>query len=98
MTDADVLAFVIPLFQKLAEDDQDSVRLLTVEILVALANRISKEQSKQLLLTSFIELSNDKAWRVRYMVASKYVEVRLDIFFCVCAPDTWLFINFSLAR
>lgn len=66
---------IIPLFQKLAQDDQDSVRLLTVEVLVALANRLTKEQTKELLLPAFTSLANDKGWRVRYMVASKYVEV-----------------------
>lgn len=69
---------MIPLFQKLAEDDQDSVRLLTVEVLAALANRLSNEQNKQLLLGAFTDLSNDKAWRVRYMVALKYVEVSIN--------------------
>lgn len=70
-----MISFIIPLFKKLAEDDQDSVRLLTVEILVALANRLSKEQIKDLLLPAFTALANDKAWRVRYMVASEYVKV-----------------------
>jgi serine/threonine-protein phosphatase 2A regulatory subunit A len=73
------LSTVIPLFQKLAQDDQDSVRLLTVEVLVALANRLSKEQTKELLLPAFTALANDKAWRVRYMVASKYVEVGINV-------------------
>lgn len=68
---------VLPLFEKLSQDNQDSVRLLTVEVLVALANKLSEEQTKTLLLPAFIYLANDKAWRVRYMVASKYVEVSL---------------------
>jgi hypothetical protein len=75
MSDQDILPTLIPLFQKLSQDDQDSVRLLTVEILVALAKRLDEEKRRELLLPAFTTLSNDKAWRVRYMVASKYVEV-----------------------
>ena len=75
MSDEDVLSTVIPLFQKLSQDDQDSVRLLTVEVLAALAKRVNEGERKELLLPAFATLSTDKAWRVRYMVASKYVEV-----------------------
>jgi serine/threonine-protein phosphatase 2A regulatory subunit A len=78
MSDEDVFSTAILLFQKLSQDDQDSVRLLTVEVLVALAKRLDEEKRRELLLPAFTDLSNDKAWRVRYMVASKYVEVTID--------------------
>lgn len=78
MSDEDVFSTAILLFQKLSQDDQDSVRLLTVEVLVALAKRLDEEKRRELLLPAFTALSNDKAWRVRYMVASKYVEVTID--------------------
>ena len=78
MSDEDIFSTAILLFQKLSQDDQDSVRLLTVEVLVALAKRLDEEKRRELLLPAFTALSNDKAWRVRYMVASKYVEVTID--------------------
>lgn len=68
---------MIPLFQYLASDDQDSVRLLTVDILISIAEEIPKEQqpSHGVLLTSLRNLFEDKSWRVRYMVADRYEKV-----------------------
>lgn len=68
---------MIPLFQYLANDDQDSVRLLTVDILIAIAEEIPKEQqpSHGVLLTSLRNLFEDKSWRVRYMVADRYEKI-----------------------
>lgn len=94
----EVLSTVIPLFNKLADDDQDSVRLLTVEVLVSLAQRLSKEQRQELLLPAFKALSSDKAWRVRYMVASKYVEVNECICFYANNQPLILLYIFQLAE
>lgn len=76
-----VIEEMIPLFQYLANDDQDSVRLLTVDILIAIAEEIPKEQqpSHGVLLTSLRNLFEDKSWRVRYMVADRYEKVGLPI-------------------
>lgn len=62
--------------QKLAEDPQDSVRLLAVEDLIAFGKLFTQEQNQEHLLPIFKALAEDKSWRVRYMVASEYVEVR----------------------
>ncbi len=76
-----VIDEMIPLFQHLASDDQDSVRLLTVEILIAIAEEIPKDQqsSHGVLLTALRSLFEDKSWRVRYMVADRYEKVRISI-------------------
>jgi serine/threonine-protein phosphatase 2A regulatory subunit A len=72
-----VIEEMIPLFQHLAQDDQDSVRLLTVEILIAIAEAVPKEQqsSHGVLLTALRSLFEDKSWRVRYMVADRFEKV-----------------------
>ena len=72
-----VIEEMIPLFQHLAGDDQDSVRLLTVEILISIAEVIPKEQqtSHGTLLTALRSLFEDKSWRVRYMVADRFEKV-----------------------
>ncbi|KAF2729625.1 protein phosphatase PP2A regulatory subunit A [Polyplosphaeria fusca] len=72
-----VIEEMIPLFQHLAQDDQDSVRLLTVDILIAIAEAVPKEQqsSHGVLLTSLRSLFEDKSWRVRYMVADRYEKI-----------------------
>lgn len=72
-----VIDEMIPLFQHLAGDDQDSVRLLTVDILIAIAEAVPKEQqsSHGILLTSLRSLFEDKSWRVRYMVADRFEKI-----------------------
>ena len=77
MAPTTVINDMIPLFQHLASDDQDSVRLLTVEVLIAIAEVIPKEQqsSHGVLLTALRSLFEDKSWRVRYMVADRFEKV-----------------------
>ncbi|WEW55314.1 protein phosphatase 2A structural subunit [Emydomyces testavorans] len=77
MTTPIIIDEMIPLFQYLANDDQDSVRLLTVEILISIAEEIPKEQqsSHGVLLTSLRSLFEDKSWRVRYMVADRFEKI-----------------------
>lgn len=72
-----VVAEMIPLFQHLAADDQDSVRLLTVEVLISIAEVIPKEQhpNHAVLLTTLKSLIGDRSWRVRYMVANRFEKV-----------------------
>lgn len=72
-----VIEEMIPLFRHLAGDDQDSVRLLTVEILIAIAEVVPKEQqsSHGILLTALRSLFEDKSWRVRYMVADRFEKI-----------------------
>lgn len=72
-----VIEDMIPMFQHLATDDQDSVRLLTVEVLVAIAEVVPKEQqsSHGVLLNALRSLIEDKSWRVRYMVADRFEKV-----------------------
>jgi serine/threonine-protein phosphatase 2A regulatory subunit A len=72
-----VIEEMIPLFQHLAGDDQDSVRLLTVDILIAIAEAVPKEQqsSHGVLLTALRSLFEDKSWRVRYMVADRFEKI-----------------------
>jgi len=72
-----VVEEMIPMFQHLAQDDQDSVRLLTVEVLISVAEVVPREQqaSHGVLLTSLRSLIEDKSWRVRYMVADRFEKV-----------------------
>ena len=81
MPAAIVIDEMIPLFQHLVQDDQDSVRLLTVEILISIAEVVPKEQqsSHGVLLTSLRNLIEDKSWRVRYMIADRFEKV------CACS-------------
>lgn len=62
------------MYRKLASDDQDSVRLLTVEDLIAIAKQLDPAEVKEQLLVQIRQSVSDKSWRVRYMVANHFVE------------------------
>ncbi|KAH8120343.1 ARM repeat-containing protein [Phellopilus nigrolimitatus] len=78
-----ILSDALPIYRKLASDDQDSVRLLTVEDLIAIAKQLEPAEVKEQLLAQIRQSGSDKSWRVRYMVANHFVElaeaVGLDI-------------------
>lgn len=90
-----VIDEMIPLFQHLVQDDQDSVRLLTVEILISIAEVVPKEQqsSHGVLLTLLRNLIEDKSWRVRYMIVDRFEKVACpectfrDDMLTLCLPD-----------
>lgn len=79
MSEEHVLAEIVPLFNSLVDDDQDSVRLLAVEVVVPLAAALP--QDKRILnLWSAIEiLIEDKAWRVRNHFVNHIVDVMNSI-------------------
>ncbi|KAI8867079.1 ARM repeat-containing protein [Ramicandelaber brevisporus] len=65
----------VSLFNQLASDDQDSVRLFSIDSLIAISKRLdSPATSVELLSQSLNNLCTDKSWRVRFMAASKFVD------------------------
>ena len=61
------------------------MRLLTVEDLIVLAGRMSPADVKDQLLKQISSSITDKSWRVRYMAASHFNEVRHATYQLVCA-------------
>lgn len=70
-----VLGDGLAIYRRLQLDDQDSVRLLTVEDLIAIAQSFSPVEVKEHLLKQIRQTVGDKSWRVRYMSASHFNEV-----------------------
>lgn len=70
-----ILSDGLPIYRRLQSDDQDSVRLLTVEDLIVLAKRISPAEVKEQLLKQIKQSIGDKSWRVRYMAANHFNEL-----------------------
>jgi len=60
------------------------VRLLAEENCASIATLLNTADKEQLILPTLREAANDKSWRVRYMVADKFVEVFFFIFACMC--------------
>ena len=87
--DGIVSTTLLPLYEELAVNEQDSVRLQTTENCVAFGNAISsiKEEDRKdldeleasMLIDRIIPLVvasiDDRSWRVRWTAASKFAEV-----------------------
>lgn len=67
----------LTIYRRLQGDDQDSVRLLTVEDLIAIAQQLTPAEVKEQLLKQIRQSMTDKSWRVRYMGASHFNEVSI---------------------
>lgn len=66
---------LVPLFTNLASDEQDSVRLLAIEAGIAMACLFRHEDLEQQMMQTLRAATEDKSWRVRYVVADKLVDV-----------------------
>ncbi|CAJ0928846.1 unnamed protein product, partial [Mesorhabditis belari] len=64
------------MFLDLVIDEQDSVRLLMVEACIAMSSVIPKADMVKHVKPALVALIEDKSWRVRYMVAEKFVELQ----------------------
>lgn len=64
------------MFVQLAQDDQDSVRLLAVEACVSIAQLLQQEDVEHLVMPTLRQCCSDSSWRVRYMVAEKFTELQ----------------------
>ena len=65
----------LPIYRRLQMDDQDSVRLLTVEDLIVIAQQLTPAEVEEQLLQQIRLSIGDKSWRVRYMAANHFNEV-----------------------
>lgn len=66
---------IYSMFQSQVTDDQDSVRLLSVDVLIAIAEALKSQDITKYnteLVTLASALFSDKSWRVRYMAANRF--------------------------
>eukprot|EP00054_Salpingoeca_dolichothecata_P012208 m.67806 g.67806 ORF g.67806 m.67806 type:complete len:581 (-) comp19837_c1_seq1:140-1882(-) len=63
-------------FQLLVSDEQDSVRLLAVEACMQFSKILPREDVLSLIVPQLQSASKDRSWRVRYVVADKYLELQ----------------------
>lgn len=52
------------------------MRLLAVENSSSIAELLSQDDTEKLVMPTVRDAANDKSWRVRYMVADKFTEVK----------------------
>lgn len=70
---------IFQMFKSLVNDDQDSVKFLSVDVLIAiltLFNTVKDDSThNEQLLQDFIKLAEDESWRVRYMISEKFSDI-----------------------
>ena len=62
---------------------QESVRLLAVEACVSIASLLQPDDIEVHVMPTLRQAAEDKSWRVRYMVADKFTEVKILLRYCV---------------
>ncbi|KAL3068130.1 hypothetical protein niasHS_011037 [Heterodera schachtii] len=68
---------ITQMFEDLAKDEQDSVRLLSVEAGIVIVGLLSEDSAKLAQVKPIaVSLVQDKSWRVRYMAADKIVQIQ----------------------
>ncbi|AJO93690.1 Tpd3p [Saccharomyces cerevisiae YJM1419] len=70
--------YISNIFQKIINDNQDSVKFLAVDCLISILkffNAKGDESHTQDLLNSAVKLIGDEAWRVRYMAADRFSDL-----------------------
>jgi len=65
---------IIHFVNTMSSDNQDSVRLLSIETCISLAKVLDFEENQTLTRPIFIASVTDLSWRVRYMVALRYYD------------------------
>jgi serine/threonine-protein phosphatase 2A regulatory subunit A len=70
-----VIQEILPIFRKLAQDEQDQIRLLCIESLVPLAQYLSKEENQVNTLGALLVAGEDKNWKVRLTFAKNFAEL-----------------------
>ncbi|KNZ49728.1 uncharacterized protein VP01_4826g1 [Puccinia sorghi] len=76
LSQSHLITALIPVFRKLAADDQDLGRLLTVVVLIAIASSLpDKAVCKKQLGSTMKSMVSDQSWRVRYMIADHFAQL-----------------------
>ena len=71
----EIISKYLPLFTKLAKDEQDNVRVFAVQTLLQFNNILTKQDINDHLIHYIRELCIDKAWRVRYIAADNFIKI-----------------------
>ena len=67
---------LLPLYQKLLGDEQDSVRVNALKSSAAICALVPSQQRREMLKDYFKKCVGDKSWRVRVACAEAIAEAR----------------------
>ena len=70
-----VIQEILPIFRKLAQDEQDQIRILWIESLIPMAQYLSKEENQVNTLGALLVAGEDKNWKVRLTFAKNFAQL-----------------------
>ncbi len=70
-----VINEILPIFRRLAQDEQDTIRIICMETLVPLAQYLTKEENQVNTLGAILAAGEDKNWKVRLSFAQNFAEL-----------------------
>ena len=70
---------------------KDSVRLLAVEACVSISELLMQDDIEQFVMPILRQAAEDKSWRVRYMVADKFTDVRIYFYISFSQTEKHMF-------
>jgi serine/threonine-protein phosphatase 2A regulatory subunit A len=70
-----VINEILPIFRRLAQDEQDAIRIICIESLIPLANYLTKEENQVNTLGAILAAGEDKNWKVRLTFAKNFAEL-----------------------
>ena len=70
-----VLSELVPVFRQLANDEQDTIRVLCINSLVALAKYLNKEENQVHTLGVLLQAGEDKSWKVRLAFSRNFAQL-----------------------
>jgi serine/threonine-protein phosphatase 2A regulatory subunit A len=66
---------MIPLVKVLINDEQDTVRLITLDSIVEISRSLPKELNKSMIIPILIPMIRDRAWKVRIKIAHNFTKL-----------------------
>lgn len=70
-----VLNEILPVFRRLAQDEQDAIRIICIESLIPLAKYLTKDENQTNTLGAILTAGEDKNWKVRLTFAQNFAEL-----------------------
>jgi len=67
-----VINEILPIFRRLAQDEQDQIRIICIESLIPLAAYLTKEENQVNTLGAILSAGEDKNWKVRLTFAKNF--------------------------
>lgn len=70
-----ILSDLVPNFMTLSKDDSDAIRVILLEQVFPIANKLNKDEQAKNLMPFVIESGLDKSWRVRLAFAKNFGKI-----------------------